>query len=82
MDIEIKVEKGRFNYRVGAIILNNKKILFMKDGKSDYYYLPGGRVKLHETIEEAIKREIKEELKSDIKIERPLWLVENFLLKI
>ncbi|QQK06887.1 NUDIX hydrolase [Miniphocaeibacter halophilus] len=81
MDIEIKVKESRFNYRVGAIILNNNKILFMKDGKGDYYYLPGGRVKLHETSEEAIKREIKEELKIDVEIERPLWLVENFFVE-
>ena len=72
MDISFKTDKGRFNYRVCGIIIHENKILAMHDEKSPYYYLPGGRVQLHETVEDAIKRELKEELYIDSQIIRPL----------
>ena len=78
MDISFKVDNEKFNYRVCAIIVFNKKILAMHDERSPYYYLPGGRVKMGETAEQAIIREIKEELNIPLKISRPLWLVQSF----
>lgn len=78
MDITFKTPEGRFNYRVCAIIINNEKLLVMKDERSPYYYLPGGRVALHETAENAMLREIREELEIDAKIIRPLWLNQSF----
>jgi ADP-ribose pyrophosphatase YjhB (NUDIX family) len=73
-DITFKIENNKFNYRVCAIIINDNKILALKDEVSPYYYLPGGRVQIGETAEEALLREIKEELEVDAKIVRPLWL--------
>lgn len=78
MDITFKTEDGRFNYRVCAVIINDQKLLAMHDERSPYYYLPGGRVRLHETAENAIVREIKEELEIDARILRPLWLNQSF----
>lgn len=78
MDITFRTKQGRFNYRVGAIIINDGKILAMHDQRSSYFYLPGGRVNLHETAEEAILRELKEELQIEAKIIRPLWLCQGF----
>jgi ADP-ribose pyrophosphatase len=78
LDITFKTPEGRFNYRVCAIIINNEKLLVMKDERSPYYYLPGGRVALHETAENAMLREIREELEIDAKIIRPLWLNQSF----
>lgn len=78
MDITFKTEQGRFNYRVCGIIIHDNKILAMHDQRSPYYYLPGGRVQLGETVEEAILREIKEELEIDAKIVRPLWFNQGF----
>lgn len=78
MDITFQTENGRFNYRVCAIILRDEKILAMRDERSPYYYLPGGRVMLHETAEEALLREIREELQIDAEIIRPLWLNQGF----
>lgn len=60
MDITFKTEQGRFNYRVCGMIIHNNKILAMHDQRSPYYYLPGGRVQLGETVEEAVLREIRE----------------------
>ncbi len=78
MDISFKTEQGRFNYRVCAIIINDNKLLGMHDENSPYYYLPGGRVTLHETAENAVLREVKEELGIDAKIIRPLWINQGF----
>ena len=77
-DITFKIENNKFNYRVCAIIINDNKILALKDEVSPYYYLPGGRVQIGETAEEALLREIKEELEVDAKIVRPLWLNQAF----
>ena len=78
MDVTFKTPEGRFNYRVCAVILHENKILAMHDERSPYYYLPGGRVALHETAEDAVLREIKEELEIDARIVRPLWLNQSF----
>lgn len=56
MDISFKTDKGRFNYRVCAVIINENKLLAMRDENLPYYNLPGGRVTLHETAENAIIR--------------------------
>ena len=78
MDITFKTEEGRFNYRVCAIIIHDGKILAMHDERSPYFYLPGGRVALHETAEVAVLRELKEEFDIDAGIVRPLWLNQSF----
>lgn len=78
MNISYTIDNSKFNFRVGAIIINDNKLLAMHDERSPYYYLPGGRVKLHEIAEEAIIREIQEELNIDCKIIRPLWLSQSF----
>lgn len=78
MDITFKTEQGRFNYRVCGMIIHEGKILAMHDQRSPYYYLPGGRVQLGETVEEAVLREIREELEIDAKIVRPLWFNQGF----
>ena len=78
MDLSFKTVEGRFNYRVAGLIINDGKILIMKDERSPYYYVPGGRVSLHEKSEDAIHREIKEELSTEISVDRLLWVKENF----
>ena len=78
MDITFRSDDGVFNYRACAVIVHNDTILAMRDGRSPYYYLPGGRVQLHETAEAAVLREIKEELGVDAAIVRPLWLNQGF----
>ena len=81
MDITFDTEHGRFNYRVCAIITHNNKLLAMHDECSPYFYLPGGRVKLHETAEKAVLREIKEELQINANIVRPLWLNQSYFIE-
>lgn len=81
MDIVLKTPDGRFNYRVCAVIIHEGKLLAMKDFHSPYYYLPGGRVKLHETAEHAVIREIEEELGVTAHINRALWLNQGFFVE-
>lgn len=81
MDVVMKTPDGRFNYRVCAVIIHDDKLLAMKDRVSPYYYLPGGRVKLHETAEHAIIREIEEELGVTARIDRALWLNQGFFVE-
>lgn len=78
MDITYVTGNKKFNFRVCAIMLSENKILAMKDERSPYYYLPGGRVHMGETAEQAILRETLEELNITPKLLRPLWLVQNF----
>lgn len=78
VDITFRTGEGRFNYRVCAMIIHDGKILAMHDERSPYYYLPGGRVRLHETAEAAVLREVREELEIEAKILRPLWLNQGF----
>jgi len=77
-DITYTVGGQKFNYRVCAIILSGQKILAMRDERSPYYYLPGGRVRMGETAERAILRELEEELGVAPRILRPLWLNQGF----
>ncbi len=81
MDISFKTELGKFNYRVCAVIINDKKLLVMRDNHADYFYLPGGRVQFNETAENAVLRELKEELNIDAKIIRPLYFNQNFFFE-
>ncbi|MCB2297887.1 NUDIX hydrolase [Clostridium tagluense] len=78
MDISFKTDEGRFNYRVAGIIIHDNKLLIMKDEHSPYYYIPGGRVAMNELSEDAIIREIREELNAEVKVNRMLWVNENF----
>ena len=81
MDITFQKENYTFNFRVCGIIIHNQKILAMKDERSSYFYLPGGRVQMQETCEEAILREMQEELQEDIGIERCLWVNQGFFME-
>ena len=78
MDISFDQGNQKFNYRVCAMILSENRILAMRDERSPYFYLPGGRVKMGETAEQAVVREIWEELGVTLKIARPLWLNQAF----
>ena len=70
--------QGNFNYRVWAILRRGDHLLVMREEEINHWYLPGGRVKLHEPLEDALRREVAEELALPARIVRPLWLVENF----
>ena len=78
MDISFLQDGQKFNYRVCAMMIAGNRILAMRDERSPYFYLPGGRVKMDETAEQAVVREVQEELGVTAKISRPLWLNQAF----
>lgn len=80
MDCTFNTEKGKFNYRVGAIILDDEKILMARNPneKRCFYYSVGGRVKFGESSENAILRELKEETGINCEIEKLFCVHENF----
>ena len=81
MDLTFRNENGVFNYRVCAVIKHNNKLLAMKNNNTPYYFLPGGRVALHETSDNAMLRELKEELGIDANIIRRLWFAQTFFIE-
>ena len=80
MDCTFITQKGKFNYRVGAIIKNGRKLLMARNPneKRVFYYSVGGRVKFGETAQQAIIRELKEETSLDCKIQSLYCIHENF----
>ncbi|MDO5131931.1 MAG: NUDIX domain-containing protein [Eubacteriales bacterium] len=80
MDLTFRFDTGTFNYRVGAVILHEGRILLMKNAEDPYLYTVGGRVRLHETTEEAVLREVKEETGISLRIDRFLFFQEQFFI--
>lgn len=81
MDLTFVTDSGKFNYRVGAIIIQDEKLLMVKNKYAPYYYSVGGRVKLHETAEDAVIREVFEETGLQMSIERLGYIHENLFIE-
>ena len=79
-DLSFDLQSGRFNYRVGAIIIHDGKLLVARTS-SAYYYAVGGRVTLHESAEQAIVREVFEETGITLAVERLAFVDEAFFTR-
>lgn len=71
----------RFSYRVGAIIIEDGKVLLATNDSVEYYYSIGGGVHFGETSREAVLREVKEETGVDYEIDRLAFVHENFFVE-
>lgn len=78
MDIFYKANGKCFQYRVGALIVHNNKLLLATNGNLDFYFTIGGRVKFGESSIQAIIREIQEELNIHLDIDKLAFVSENF----
>ena len=78
MDLTFKTPDGRFNYRVGAIIIHDGNALLMRNPEVPYLYTVGGRVNYNETTEEAVIREVLEETGVKLSVDRPVFFQEQF----
>ena len=78
VDISVHLKEGMFNYRVGAVILDEDKVLLAKNNGSEHYYTVGGRVRFGESAQEAVLREVYEELSVKLEIEKMIYIHENF----
>jgi ADP-ribose pyrophosphatase YjhB (NUDIX family) len=77
-DLDFTIENIRFNVRAAALILDNGRLLMVKDKDNNYRYTVGGRVSIRETTEEAVIREAFEETGIHYEIDR-LVAVEEWL---
>ncbi|MBN1660707.1 MAG: NUDIX hydrolase [Anaerolineae bacterium] len=68
----------RFNYRAVGVALNAGKVLLHRAERDPFWALPGGRVELLEAASDTVRREMQEELGAEVRLERLLWVVENF----
>ena len=77
-DIKLSVDDVKFKYRVSGILIVDNKVLTVKIANNDFYCLPGGHVELFENTKDAILREYKEEIGIATKIDRLVYICENF----
>lgn len=64
--------------RTVAVLVKDNKILVQRDRDGNEYALPGGHVKIGETLEDGLIRETMEEMGVRIKCNRLLWSEECF----
>lgn len=64
--------------RTVGVLVKDDKILVQRDRNGNEYALPGGHVKIGETLEDGLIREYKEETGADIQCIRMLWSEECF----
>ena len=76
-DMCVPCGDGLLNIRVGALIVQDGKILMVQSGH-DYLYSVGGRIKMGETAEEAVVREVFEETGVRMRIKRLIAVHENY----
>lgn len=64
--------------RTVAVLVKDNKILVQREKDGNEYALPGGHVKIGETLEDGLKRETIEEMGVKIECKRLLWSEECF----
>jgi ADP-ribose pyrophosphatase YjhB (NUDIX family) len=76
----IQLDQGhrRFSYRVAGVAIRDEAVLLHRATHDAFWTLPGGRAELGEAAHETLRREMREELDTDVRVERLLWIVENF----
>jgi 8-oxo-dGTP pyrophosphatase MutT (NUDIX family) len=76
-DITVRVADGKFNYRVGAIIIDSGELLMVKNSGASFYYTVGGRIQFGESAHEAVLREAFEETNIRLEIDMLAYVHEN-----
>ncbi len=71
-------ENQKLIYRVACLFIHNGKTLLHRAEMDDFYTLAGGSVEFGESSTEAIDREMNEELGATVKVNRLVWVAENF----
>src|ERR1700674_2019718 len=69
---------SRFTVRTAAIAIHRNHVLLHRAESEDFWAPPGGRVEFGESAEDALRREMAEEIELEIRVERLVWVVENF----
>lgn len=77
--IEIPIEKLEMRVAAYGILKNNNQVLLVKDKWAHKWELPGGGIKIDESLENAVIREFKEETGIDVKVVRFATYKEGYL---
>lgn len=64
--------------RTAAVLVKDNKLLVQREKTGEEYALPGGHIKIGETLEAGLVREIAEETGAKIACRRLLWSEESF----
>ena len=64
--------------RVAAVLVEHGRVLVQREAGGGEYALPGGHVRIGETLEDALKRELFEETGLRVACGRLLWSEESF----
>lgn len=76
--ITLDIGDARFSFRTVGVAIHDDRVLLHRAEWDDFWALPGGRVELGEPASESLRREMREELGVEVRVERLLWVVENF----
>src|SRR5271155_6279686 len=68
----------QFDFRASGIAIHRGHVLLVRIEQYPFWFLPGGHVEMGELAEAAMIREMREETGIDVKIDRLVWVVENF----
>jgi ADP-ribose pyrophosphatase YjhB (NUDIX family) len=70
----------RFRVRVVAAIIHEGRVLLQTFADHDdaFWVLPGGNAEVNEPAVDGLIREMKEELGEAVRVDRLLWVVDNF----
>lgn len=71
-------EEYTCDLRVAAVLVKDNKILVQREKDGNEYALPGGHVKIGETLEAGLIRETMEEMGVQIECKKLLWSEECF----
>lgn len=71
-------ENKKFTYRIAGIAISDGHVLLQRAEAGNEWFVPGGRAELLETAQDGLRREMREELHSDIRVDRLLYVIENF----
>lgn len=78
MDISINDNDFNFKVKTVGLLTNGNKILLVQMNDNGFYCIPGGHVKVDESVQDACIREIEEEVNVKVKIQKKLCVIENF----
>ncbi len=77
--IRIKTKPKRtFQMRIAGLAFREGHVLVHRAVHEAFWTFPGGGAEIGETSEETLRREMVEELGVSVRVERLLWIVENF----
>ena len=77
-DVRIDLKDQKFKFRVAGIVEHDNKILVVRMRQNPFYCFPGGHVELLEDTSSAVQRELDEELYFKVKVNKLLYIHENF----